>query len=98
MQRIIDYLMTERTLTPVIAQRLSKKLSKYDDIKEAFLQWLDNRDFSTANTPEINGYTPVKIHDLAPFLDGAGVYGFMVTLRDNPEEAIKTIQNGFPRK
>ena len=29
---------------------------------------------------------------------GAGVYGFMVTLRDNPEEAIKTIQNGFPRK
>lgn len=98
MQKIFDYLVTERNLTPAIAQRLSQKLSKHDDIKEAFLKWLDTRDFSTANAPEINGYNPVKIHELAPFLDGVGVYGFMVTLRDNPEEAGKAIRNGFSRK
>ena len=95
---IIDYFVKEEGLSPVVARTLAKKLAKYEDIKAAFIQWIDSGDFSQSGSLEINGYTPGKIHEIAPFLNGSGVYNFMVTLRDNPSKAEKYINDGFPRK
>ena len=96
MDDVIRYFTEEKKETPVVARILEKPLVKYDDIKDAFLHWLDTRQFSSE--PVVLGYTPKIIHDLNPELDASGVYQFLVTLRDNRDKAEEYIKNNFPRK
>lgn len=97
MEQILNYLITELQQSERVANRNAAKLCKYDDIKDEFLIWLDTKDFID-NGLAIEGYTAKKIYELAPFMNGVGVYNFMVTLRENPELALQTIADGFPRK
>ena len=97
MEQILNYLMTELQQSERIAKRNAAKLCKYDDIMEEFLAWIDTKEFSDSGLV-IEGYNAKKISELAPFMNGVGVYNFMVTLRDNPELAHETIAAGFPRK
>lgn len=97
MEQILNYLITELQQSERIANRNATKLCKYDDIKEEFLAWIDNKEFSDSGLV-IEGYNAKKISELAPFMNGVGVYNFLVTLRDNPELAHETIAAGFPRK
>jgi len=93
--RIEQYLVTEKKVeSPVVRSMLMKKITKYDDIKNEFLNWLKRRDYSDAKL-EVNGYTAGDICGMAPLLDGIGVYNFLVDLRDNPEAAHKAIDSGF---
>ncbi len=98
MNAIIKYFIDEKGVTEVVAKVLSNPLLKYEDIKNEFLYWLENRNFDCPNPVTINQYTASAIAELAPHLDAAGVYNFMVTLRDNPTKAADYINNGFPRK
>lgn len=98
MEKIIRYFTEEKEVTEVVAKVLAKPLCKYEDIKAEFIYWIDNRTFDAPNALLINNYSAAKIHEIAPFLDVAGIYNFMVTLRDNPEKAEGYIRNGFPRK
>ena len=85
-------------MTPAVAMVLAQSLEKYDDIKNEFINWINNDSFDGNNVISVNGYTAKDIHEMAPHLDGAGVYNFMVTLRDKPERAQEYIDNGFPTK
>lgn len=96
MDRIIQYLVGEKHETEVVAKILAKTLKKYEDIQNGFLNWLDTREYS--DMPVISGYSAKKIHDMQPDLDAAGVYQFMVTLRDNPQKAEEYIKSNFARK
>ncbi len=98
MDLIIKYFVEEKAVTEVVAKVLSKPLLKYEDIKNEFLYWLENRTFDCPNPIMINKYTASMVAELVPHLDAAGVYNFMVTLRDNPTKAQEYIDNGFPRK
>lgn len=98
MEKIVRYFIEEKSVTEVVAKVLAKPLCKYADIQHEFIYWLDNRTFDIPNALVINGYSAGKIHETAPFLDAAGVYNFMVTLRDNPKKAEDYIKKGFPRK
>lgn len=93
---IIDYLTTEKKQKPAVATMLCEKVSRYDDIKSEFLEWLDKRNFNLDHAVTIEGYSAADIHRLAPFLDGIGVYNFLVTLREKPDFAKKIIAQGFP--
>ena len=97
MEKVLNYLLTELQQSERIAKRNATKLCKYEDIKEEFLNWVDTQEFSNSGLV-IEGYSAKKISELAPFMNGVGVYNFMVTLRDNPELARETIAAGFPRK
>ena len=97
MEQILNYLMSELEQSERIANRNAVKLCKYDDIKEEFLGWIETKEFTDSGLV-IEGYSAKKISELAPFMNGAGVYNFMVTLRDNPELAHERIAAGFPRK
>ena len=44
---------------------------------------------------EVDGYRAQDIYEMAPMLDGIGVFNFLVTLRDDPEEGEKMIEEGF---
>lgn len=98
MEKIIQYFISEKGVTEVVAKVLSMTLAKYQDIESEFVYWIDNRNFDAPNAIEIDGYSAKKISEIAPSLDVAGVYNFMVTLRDDPEKAKSYIKNGFPRK
>ena len=95
--KILKYYIEEKKVTAVVANVLSKKLLKYEDIATEFSLYLDRRNFDFENPVEIEGYTAKKLSEIAP-LDAAGVYAFMVTLRDDKEKALDTIKKGFPRK
>lgn len=97
MNKIMNYLVDTLNQTERAAKRNSAKLSKYDDIKSEFETWIDTQEYP-ADGIKIEGYNAAKINDLASFMNGVGVYNFLVTLRDNPEYAKQTIADGFSRK
>lgn len=67
------------------------------DIAEEFSEWLETHHYRE-NAINIRGYTAAKIVKMAPFLDGAGAFNFLITLREKPDKAEKYIQEGFKRK
>lgn len=97
MEKVLNYLINELNQSERVAKRNAAKLCKYEDIKDEFLVWTNSNEFDEIGV-SVDGYTAKKIHELAPFMNGVGVYSFMVTLRDNPELAHETIKAGFPRK
>ena len=98
MNIIAEYLLNEKQMTEVVAAMTEKKVSKYDDIRNEFEFWLENRSYNVDVPLSIEGYTAQDIYNLAPFLDGVGVFNFMVTLRDNPAKAKEYIDGGFKQK
>lgn len=97
MNKIMNYLLDTLNQTERAAKRNFEKLSKYDDIKSEFEIWIDTKEYPAAGI-EIEEYNAAKISELAPFMNGVGVYNFLVTLRENPVLAKQTIADGFPRK
>lgn len=97
MEKVINYLIEELNQSERVAKRNAAKLCKYEDIKNEFIEWTKSNIFEETGI-SVDGYTAKKISELAPFMNGVGVYSFMVTLRDNPELAHETIKAGFPRK
>ena len=98
MSIIRDYLLNEKQMTGVVAARTEEKVAKYEDILSEFMFWINNKTYNIDNPLVIDGYTAQGIHTLAPFMDGLGVFTFMVTLRDNPSRAKEYIDSGFKRK
>lgn len=97
-QKLMNYFIEEKKQTEQVAKLLTRSLLKYSDIAEEFCYWLDNRQYKKENMLIINGYSAEDIGSIAKNMDVSGVYNFMVTLRDNPDRAIQTIRDGFPRK
>ncbi len=99
METIIKkYFIEEKKVTEQVAKILSRTLMKYEDIAAEFCYWIQNREYKEDGNIVINGYSATDINQLAPHLDGAGVYNFLVSLRDNPIKAEEIIKNNFPNK
>ncbi len=92
---IYNYLIEEKNKVPEVATSLTEKVCKYDDIKNEFLKWLKARNYDFDEPLSVSGYTAKDIVKIAPFLDGIGVFNFMVTLREKPETAAQYIKEGF---
>ena len=93
-EKIEQYLRDERGVaSDVVRRRLREKVMKYDDIAEEFGRWLEKREYERG--VEVEGYTAQGIYELAPQLDGIGVFNFLVTLRDDPEGAKEMVREGF---
>lgn len=97
MEKIITYLVETLNQTERAAKRNFAKLSKYDDIKTEFENWIETQQLPKQGL-QVEGYNALKISELAPFMNGVGVYNFLVTLRDDPNTAKQIIADGFPRK
>ena len=95
---IKEYLLNEKKMTEIVAKMTEKKVTKYEDIKQEFEYWISNKAYKSDHPLVINGYTASDIYALAPFMDGLGVFTFMVTLRDEPNKAKEYIESGFKRK
>ena len=92
---IEKYLIDEKKVeSEVVRKLLTEKVTKYDDIRDEFLKWLEVRNYDDMPL-EVGGYTAKSVYKMAPMLDGIGVFNFLVTLRDDPEEAQRIIGEGF---
>lgn len=94
-ERIERYLIDEKGVeSEIVRQKLREKVMKYDDIVAEFDEWLDERRYRKEGI-KVAGYGASDIYKMAPMLDGVGVFNFLVTLRDEPEEAERIIESGF---
>lgn len=98
MESIKQCLLNENKLSPAVAERMLLKFKKHRDIADEFVQWLQTKEYVVDNPVRIEGYTADDIHRIAPFLNGMGVFNFMISLREQPEKAKQQIASGFPRK
>lgn len=97
MEQIKEYLKKEN-MSPVILDRTLAKLERHADVVEELKYWIETGKYKTDNPLIIEGYSAKDIYNLAPFLDGLGVFNFMITLKEQPEKAKAQISAGFPRK
>ena len=98
MEKIIDYLVNVRNQKPEVAAKIASSFKKYNDIRTELEKWIDKQEYTNENPVKVEGYTAEMISKLAPFMDGVGVYNFLVTLRERPENGKRIIAEGFPRK
>ena len=97
MEKIVGYLVNERNQKPEVAAKIASPFEKHGDIRGELENWIGAKTYP-AEGLEIEGYTADAISKLAPFMDGVGVYNFMITLRERPDNAKRIIAAGFPRK
>ena len=98
MEQIVNYLVNERAQKPQVATKIALPFEKHDDIRAELENWIERREYPQENQLTVEGYTAEMISKLAPFMDGVGVYNFMVTLKERPDNGKRIIAEGFPRK
>ena len=98
MEKIIHYLVNVRNQKPEVTAKIVLPLEKHDDLRAELEKWIETQEYAQDNPLTIEGYSAEMISKLAPFMDGVGVYNFMVTLRERPDSAKRIIAEGFPRK
>jgi hypothetical protein len=98
MEKIINYLINERNQKPEVSTKIASPFERHDDIRAELEKWIDQKAYTQDNPLTIEGYTAEMISNLAPFLDGVGVYNFLISLRERPDTAKRIIAEGFPRK
>ena len=98
MEKIINYLVNVRDQKQAVAEKIASPFDKHDDIRAELEQWIEYQEYPQDNPLTIESYTAEMISKLAPFMDGVGVYNFMVTLRERPDNGKRIIAEGFPRK
>jgi hypothetical protein len=98
MENIVNYLINARNQKPEVAAKVSLSFEKHNDIRTELERWIERQAYPHDNPLTIEGYTAEAISKLAPFMDGVGVYNFMVTLRERPDNAKRIIAEGFPRR
>ena len=98
MEQIVNYLVNVRNQKPEVAHKIATSFEKHDDIRTELEKWIVQQEYIQENPLTIEGYTAEMISKLAPFMDGVGVYNFMVTLRERPDNGKRIIMEGFPRK
>jgi hypothetical protein len=98
MNKIINYLVNVCKQKPETATKIASSFEKHDDIRTELEKWIEQQKYNQDNPLTIEGYTAEMISKLAPFMDGVGVYNFMITLRERPDNGKRIIAEGFPRK
>lgn len=98
METIRQYLLTEAQMPSAVAQRALLKFERNPDIAAAFEEWIRTRDYGAGSPIRVEGYSAEDISRLAPFMSAAGVFTFLISLREQPEKAREQIASGFPRK
>ena len=98
MEQIRNYLIKEKNMPDVVAERTIAKLARHPDIAQELRAWIENRTYETGAPVRAEGYTAADIAKLAPFLDGVGAFTFLISLREEPAKAKQQLTAGFPRK
>lgn len=97
MEQIRIYLETEGLSESAIQRRMAE-FERQADIAAEFVKWIESGADGYIEGITVEGYSAKQIKELAPFMNGIGVYNFLITLRESPEIAKKYIVEGFPTR
>lgn len=98
MSKIIEEYYSKTDIMPLLLQSKLKKFEKHSDIAKEFEYWIENKTYMKNGCVMINDYTAEKLATLSDFLDGEGAFMLMIELRENPQNAMKKITDGFKLK
>lgn len=68
---------------------------KHPDIAEEFKYWIINESYNSENPIIEQNYTAEDISKLSEFLDGESAFVYLIKLREEPEETLARIKEGF---
>lgn len=95
MEEIREYLVSLEMPEKAVEQKMAK-FEQNPDIAQEFAEWIKAGAQEYPDGISVEGHTAKKIKELALFMNGAGVYDFLISLRENPEECLRYIAEGFP--
>lgn len=96
--RIRNYLKSKE-LTDVVIDTLIKPYYNHPDIANEFEYYIRTSNFVEENPITESGYTAKRLYEEhKDKLNISGVFAMLRTLRENPEEGLKAIEDNFPRK
>lgn len=98
MEALKQHMVEVNGTKPAVADTILRKLGRHADILAELKAYVAGGTFPAENAVSVEGYTAKDIAALAPHLNDAGVYAFLVTLREDPQKAKDIIARGFPRK
>ena len=97
MRKIIDFFESTGLPEYTIKKNI-ESFKRNPDIAEEFSEWINTGKYKENNPIRIEGYSAKDIVNLAGFLNGAGAFNFLITLRERPEKAKGYIKEGFKLK
>ncbi|MEE0264643.1 MAG: hypothetical protein UD936_03360 [Acutalibacteraceae bacterium] len=98
MSRIIEEYYTQAGVMPLLIKLKLDKLSKHPDITEELESWITTQEYRAEDCVEAEGYTAKQLSELSEYLDGEGAFMLLIELREDPENALEKISDGFKMK
>ena len=97
-ERVETYLIDDLGRTPEVATMVAGKFNNHADILTELLQWIDTKSLDFISPISVRGYTAKDIKEQAPFMNGVGLYSFLVTLREKPTQGEQIIKSKFTHR
>ena len=93
----IESFYKENNIPTVLLKQTLDKFNRHSDIAKEFEHWIEHKSYLKDGCV-VNGYSAEKLAELSEYLKGEGSFIMLIELREEPEKAIKRIQEGFKRK
>lgn len=97
MSKLIESFYTENNIPAVLLKQKIDKFNRHGDIAKEFEYWIEHKSYLKDGCI-VNGYSAAKLAELSEYLNGEGSFIMLIELREEPEKAVKRIQEGFKRK
>ncbi len=98
MSKIIEEYYAKAKVMPLLLKSKMSKLSKHPDIAAELEFWIAEKHYKEENCVVVEGYSAKKLSELSVYLDGEGAFMLLIELRENPQNALAKIENGFKIK
>lgn len=98
MSKIIEEYYAKAKVMPLLLKSKMAKLSKHSDIAAELEYWITEKQYKEGNCVVVEGYSAKKLSELSVYLDGESAFMLLIELRENPQNALAKIENGFKIK
>lgn len=98
MSKIIEEYYAKAKVMPLLLKAKMSKLNKHPDIAAELEYWITEKQYKEGNCIVVEGYSAKKLSELPVYLDGEGAFMLLIELRENPQNALEKIKNGFKMK
>lgn len=83
------------TISENIIKNKIQMFERNADIKREFEHWIKTKEFFENEQVVVQGYSAKQISEMSKYMIGEGAFVMLIELRENPENALKKIKNGF---
>ena len=97
MSLIIEEYYKKNKIMPALLTMKIESLAKHEDIQREFEDWIQSGEYSETGI-EVKGYTAKSLAEKSKYLKGEGAFMMLIKLREKPDEALKTIDEGLKIK